>query len=242
MRHDRLFETGFRRADAIVTVSEWDRQWGLDAGYQPPDRLVAIENPLPASYLGLPLDRAQASKIVLYCGTWLPRKGTELIRSDMPMVLRSYPDWRLQLIGVGDGFDKRDHFPSEVWPQIEVIPQADRETRLRELYRSAAIAIMPSIYDSFGLVAAEAMACGCALAASPVGFAASLRPNVECLWINGREPGALDGALRPLIENEKMRLAIAAAGRERVQGLRWDDACRRLVGLYETWLREKRGE
>ncbi|MGH9363607.1 MAG: glycosyltransferase family 4 protein, partial [Thermoanaerobaculia bacterium] len=167
----RLVAAGFRRADAIVTVADFDRRYALDRGYASPDRVLAIDNPLPDEYLSMETD-LERGPVIGYCGSWLPRKGVDLIARDLPPLLREFPSWHLVLAGVGDSFEAARHFPADVLPQIEVAPFAERSNGLRTLYQRFAIAIAPSVYESFGLVAAEEMACGCALVAAPVGFAA----------------------------------------------------------------------
>jgi glycosyltransferase involved in cell wall biosynthesis len=234
----RWFEAALRRADGLVTVSAWDRDWALARGYGAPDRVLAIENSLPDSYLGQEVDLERPPAIG-YCGSWLPVKGIDLLVRALPPVLRDLPAWRLTLVGVGDGFHAADHFPADVLPRIDVVPYAGRSTRLRELYRGFAVSILPSVYESFGLAAAEAMACGSALVAVRVGFAAGLRDREEALLLPERSPQALGAALRELAANEELRRRIAQGGYRRVQELRWDRAVRTLAEAYAVW-RERR--
>ena len=235
-----LMARGFRDCDALVTVAEYDRDYALRQGYAAAERVLAIDNPLPDSYLGLESDFARGP-VIGYCGSWLPRKGSALIESDLPPLLRDFPSWRLTLVGVGRDFRAAEHFPEDVLSRISVIPHADRETELRRLYQSFAIAILPSIYESFGLTAAEAMACGCALAASPVGFAAGLRHGEEALLLSTPASPHLYQTLRALIEDGEMRQRIARAAYRRVQSLRWDGAVIELETAYLAWLGEIRG-
>jgi glycosyltransferase involved in cell wall biosynthesis len=235
----RLMAAGFRRADALVTVAEFDRQYGIRRGYVPAARLLAIDNPLPDEYLGLEVD-LEREPLIGYCGSWIPRKGVSLIVQDLPLLLREFPAWRLLLAGVGERFDPARHFPPDVLPRIEVVPFLER-SELRSLYQRLAIAILPSHYESFGLVAAEAMACGCALVASRVGFAASLRDGDEAVLLAETAHPALYHAVRRLILNEPLRRAVATAGRRRVQGLQWPSATARLEASYQQWLAERRG-
>ncbi len=237
--HSRLFAAGFRRADALVTVAGFDRDYALRQGYAPPERILALDNPLPDEYLGLDDDLAR-EPVIGYCGSWIPRKGVDLIARDLPLLLRELPAWKLILVGVGDRFDPAEWFPADVLPRIEVVPFADRRDGLRALYRRFSIAILPSVYESFGLAAAEAMACGCALVASPVGFAAALRHEEEAVLLDGSASPALYRALRRLALDEPLRRSVAAAGRRRVQPLRWTDAVARLAAVYQSWLAELR--
>src|SRR5262249_50829701 len=156
--------------------------------YLPADHIAAINNSLPDEYLGqkTQLDRAP---VVSYCGSWLPRKGTHLLRSDIPRLLEEFPACTLRLIGVGSHFQIADHFPSSLRSRVEVTPFVHSRTDLRALYQSLAILVVPSVYESFGLVTAEAMSCGAAVVAARTGFAAGLKDREEALLLNQPQPG-----------------------------------------------------
>jgi len=239
-----LFERAFRAADALVTVADFDRRYALDRGYAPPDRILAVDNPLPDGYLDLPVDFERSTfergPRIGYCGSWIPRKGVALIASALPPLLRDFPAWRLTLVGVGEGFRAGDHFPADVLPRIEVVPFAERGSRLRDLYRSFAIALLPSVYESFGLAGAEAMACGAALVATRTGFAAGLRGGEEAMLLGEPTPQALRGAVEALISDEELRRTVARGGYRRVQTLRWDGAVAAVEAAYQAWLAELR--
>lgn len=234
-----LVARSFRAADALVTVAEFDRRYALREGYAPSDRILAVDNPLPDDYLGLPVD-FQRAPVIGYCGSWIPRKGVELIESALPALLRDHPEWRLTLVGVGAGFRAEEHFPADVLPRITVIPFAERGTELRDLYQSFAVLVQPSIYESFGLAAAEAMACGAALVATPVGFAAGLRDREEAMLLPETSPNALHKTLEMLLGDEALRRSVARGGYQRVQTLRWDDAVATVEAAYLHWLDELR--
>ncbi|HYL05877.1 MAG TPA: glycosyltransferase, partial [Thermoanaerobaculia bacterium] len=113
--HGALFARAFRDCDALVTVAQYDRDYALSEGYATADRVLAIENPLPDSFLGLDPELARPP-VIGYCGSWLPNKGAALIERDLPPLLRDFPAWRLTLVGVGPGFRPADHFPPDVLP------------------------------------------------------------------------------------------------------------------------------
>ena len=95
---------------------------------------------------------------------------------------------------------------------------------------------MTSIYESFNLVSAEAMACGCALVANKTGFAASLKHREEAMLIDQPLSPYLYEAVKELLLNESLRMKIAQMGYERVQNLRWDLAIDKLEMTYSEWL------
>ncbi len=225
---------GFGAVDGLVTVSAFDAAYAQARAYAK-GRVLAIENPLPSEYLGLPLEPDRES-VIGFVGTWLPRKGVDRIVAEVPSVLREYPGWRLTLVGVGDSFRAGDHFPADIVPRIEVIPSADRLGLLKSLYSRLAIVIMPSLYESFGLVAAEAMACGAALVATRVGFAWSLDDGREAVLMREQAGAGLADALRRLMADDTLRRRVAAAGHARVQSLTWKAAVDTLESAYADWL------
>jgi glycosyltransferase involved in cell wall biosynthesis len=234
-----LMAGGFRKADALVTVSEFDLEYARRHHYQPEDRTLAIENPLPTAFLSVPVDFERAP-IIAYCGAWIARKGTALIAVDMTRILREFPAWRLRLIGVGDGFRAHEHFPPDVLSRIEIVPFLADKSALLSTYRECAIAIAPSVYESFGMTMAEAMACGCAVVASRTGFAAGLDDDVEAGLLAAPSSPYLYARVRDLLIDPARRARIAAAGYRRVQRLRWDNAVERLAAAYQHWLSERR--
>ncbi len=234
----RFFAAGFRAVDAIVTVSQWDRDFAIDRGYASPDRILAIENPLSSDYLGQDLTTPRL-KTIGFVGSWLPRKGIDILPTALTAVLRAHPEWRLGLVGVGTAFHGSDWFPPDVLERIEVIPYIERD-ELRTWYRSVAMLVVPSRYESFGLVAAESMACGAALVASRVGLAASLCHREEAYLLDELTAESLRSAVDALIQQPSLREAIARGGYRRVQSLRWDDAALALESAYERWLAEVR--
>lgn len=228
----QLFALGFRRADALITVSSYDRDFAIAQAYQKPERVLALNNPLPEAFLRQHIDGERDSNVVI-CGSWIERKGIKLIRAALPGFLEEFPGWRLTLVGVGTEFDVRRHFPGPASSRVEVIPHAERSTELRRVFLRSSIALQASIYESFGLATAEAMSCGCALVATPVGFAAGLRHEEEALLLP--EPptvAALRAALRRAVVDIPMRRRLQAAGFRAVQHLRWEPTIER----YEQFL------
>ncbi len=226
-----LHDCGLRAADAIVTVSSYDVPFLKDRGYVPEGRVYAIENPLPDAFLGQSVEYDRPTRIG-FCGSWIPRKGIHLLTTDLPPVLRENPDWTLSLVGVGDTGVARQ-FPEDVRDQVEVIPFLER-AELIDWYRSLAIFALPSIYESFGLVIAEAMSCGTAAVATNVGFAHGLEHGEEAFVLPDSQSPRLEEALTKLVDDESLRRKIARNGYERVQDLRWGNAVDRLETICES--------
>jgi glycosyltransferase involved in cell wall biosynthesis len=234
-----LFERAFTQADGLVTVSVYDRSYAVENGYQDNSRVITIEYGLRDDYLGLGV-QFERSPVIGYCGRWEAGKGTNTICKDITQILIDFPGCSFKLIGVGQNFTKESVFPASVCSRIEVIPFIENKQKLQDIYQSISILIAPSIYESFGLVTAEAMACGCAVVASRTGFAFGLKNGEEAMLLDEPHSPHLYNAVKQLLEDESLRLRIAQAGYRRVQSLRWDIAVKRLEDTYRRWLDELR--
>lgn len=221
----------FTRADAIVTVSQPEADYAVRRQFRPPERVLAIDNALGADFLDQPFI-PERPKTIGYCGSWIARKGVALLATDLRRVLEERPDWRVHLVGVGSDFRPEEYFPAAVCGRIAVTGFVSDKNELRAIYGSWAIAVMPSIYESFGLVAAEAMACGCALVANRTGFAAELREGEHALLLAEPQPPHLYAAVMRLVKEASLRREIAAKGWLRVQGLRWSENISKLEAFY----------
>jgi D-inositol-3-phosphate glycosyltransferase len=116
---------------------------------------------------------------------------------------------------------------------------AKGQDELPAYYRAATALVMPSDYESFGMVALEAMACGTPVIASQVGGLAFLvQDGVTGYHVPVREPHALaDNILRLMADpHERERLGANAA--LSAQNYRWGHIADRLLELF-TQLRTR---
>jgi glycosyltransferase involved in cell wall biosynthesis len=236
---ESLLRAAFCFPDAIVTVSEYDRTWLAEQHLPLTGKLKAIENPLPACFIGRCQERRE-SRIIGFCGTWLPKKGIGVVVRDMTPILREFPEWRFLVLGTNEGDKVQSCFPDDIRQRIEVMPMIRDKEALAQQYERMAIFVLPSVLESFGLALAEAMACGCAAVTTRVGFGASLVHGREALLLDKATSPYLYQSAKQLMINPELRRRLAVAGWQRVQTLRWDHAIRSLSDTYENWLDEYR--
>jgi len=236
---ETLLPQAFSCADAIVTVSEYDRLWLTQNSLPRSGKRQAIENPLPDCFIARPI-KPRATRVIGFCGTWLPKKGIHLIVSDMTDILRAFPGWRFLVLGT-DSVDRvRSCFPFDIRSKVDVVPMIKDKEALARRYEQMEIFVLPSLTESFGVALVEAMACGCAAVTTPVGFGASLTDRKHALILDTTEPPSLYQSVKQLILDPDLRHQLGVAAWERVQSLGWEHAVLLLSQTYEHWLSEHR--
>ena len=110
-------------------------------------------------------------------------------------------------------------------------PQEDLAT----LYQAVDFVVIPSRYESFGLVAIEAMASGTPVIASRAGgLAYSVRDGVAGLLVCPGNPVALTDAILDLSRNPERRAALASHARAEAARFSWDTVATAMTGVYRS--------
>ncbi len=105
-------------------------------------------------------------------------------------------------------------------------------SQMPQFWNSVDIAIVPSLSETFGLVALEALACGVPVIAAAAGGLKEIVADGVCgLLVAPGDSAALSRALHELISNESLRLRLAAGARLRAQEFSMQRRSRELLGL-----------
>jgi len=104
-------------------------------------------------------------------------------------------------------------------------------------YSAAQVLVMPSHYESFGMVALEAMACGTPVVASQVGGLAYLvQDGVTGYVVPDGNPAALAGRLSALIQDPQLRRKLGQQASTAAREYAWPVIGRQVMELYEEML------
>lgn len=105
-------------------------------------------------------------------------------------------------------------------------------SELVDHYSTATMLVVPSIYEGFGLPAAEAMSCGAPVISTTAGALPEVVGDAGIL-VPPRDPGAIADAMRALLDDENKRREMGIRGKERVQRLfNWDNTARQTADYY----------
>jgi D-inositol-3-phosphate glycosyltransferase len=174
--------------------------------------------------------------IVLYVGRLEPLKGVDILIQAMAQL--ECRQARLLIVG-GDAqaaaeIDRLRTLASErgIEERVRFVGSVDQE-KLPAYYNAADVCVMPSYYESFGLVAVEAMACGTPVVASRVGGLATTVEDGETGYlIPWRCPEPFAERIDLILGNDELRANLGNAARQAMQRLSWDNVTRELSAEY----------
>ena len=194
-----------------------------------------------------PLDRAYArsmlglglhEKIVLYVGRFDPLKGISRVIEAVSLI--KHLPLRLIIIG-GDGQKTAERQKIKSLPRelaLGGIVQFEGRVAHQKLplyYSSADMLAVPSLYESFGIVALEALACGTPVIATTVGAMDSIISNgLNGRIVTGSTPAAFARAIQQLTGAGPAPAASRKAVRETVAGYSWACAADSMLEQYKT--------
>lgn len=167
--------------------------------------------------------------LALFVGRIQPLKGVDVAIEAAAML----PDLRLVVVGgpsgVGGEAELRRLRKRAADMAVEFVEPVPHP-RLVDYYRAADVLLLPSRSESFGLVAAEAQACGIpVVAARTGGLGDVVSDGVSGLLVDGWEPADYAVALEKIIGDESM----AAGALEWAERFSWEATANRFLELYE---------
>ncbi len=128
--------------------------------------------------------------------------------------------------------------PPLVWKHglqrfVEYIPRLETDELVR-LYNSAQIVVSPSLYEGFGLPAAEAMACGAAVIATTAGaFPEFIEDGRTGILVPPGDADALAAAIRSLLADPERCVRMGAAASEHIRtNFTWERTAKITLDLY----------
>jgi D-inositol-3-phosphate glycosyltransferase len=202
--------------------------------------------PIPADEAKLFVGLKPNDRMVLFVGRIEPLKGVEtLIQAMSRGQLNS--DRRpvhLAIIG-GEPDASLDEITTEMLrlqrlcdelgvDQRVVFLGKRRQDTLQYYYSAAEVVVMPSHYESFGMVALEAMACGTPVIASDVGGLGFLvQDGATGFTVPDGDVDLLLSRLNQLLGDRPLRKRMGAAAVAHAQGYSWEKIARQVAAVYE---------
>jgi D-inositol-3-phosphate glycosyltransferase len=248
-----------RQADRVVASTQAELaqfQWLYHVDIS---RVVVIPPGVDtARFYPIPADEAREfvrvpgeARMVLFVGRIEPLKGIDTLLEAVALlkqenVPRNGPIF-LAVIG-GDSEESPDPTSEEmarlqelrnrldIDDTVTFLGRRDQDT-LQYYYSAAEVVVVPSHYESFGLVALEAMACGTPVVASETGGLVFLvRDGETGFHVPAGDAQALADRLGQLLEDDVLRKRLGKQAAEYAKRYAWPLIVDQVVDLYQTTL------
>ncbi len=230
-----------RTVDEIIATcsDEVAELWRMGA---PDDRIEVVPCGVDtALFTGRPNPRRDLSQRarLLVLGRLVPRKGVD----DAIRALTMVADADLIVVGGPAAMDldldpevlrlRQLAMRCGVGDRVRFMGRVSHD-RLPALIRSCHLVIAPPLYEPFGIVPLEAMACAVPVVGTAVGGLLDTVDNgVTGLLVEPADPAALAAGIRTLLADDRRRTAMGAAGQARVRAnFSWDRVAARTEAAY----------
>jgi D-inositol-3-phosphate glycosyltransferase len=205
--------------------------------------------PIPSDeakeYVGIPRE----DRMVLFVGRIEPLKGVETLIRAMACLKVNEIERPAYLAVIGGDPNLP---PEQMSAEMSRLQALCRELNMDRMvvflgkrgqdslpyyYSAADVLVMPSHYESFGMVALEAMACGTPVVASQVGGLAFLvQDGVTGFHVPDQDEEALCDRLTRLLGDPDLRAQMGAAAADYAHGYAWHQIAGQVAALYQSLL------
>jgi D-inositol-3-phosphate glycosyltransferase len=199
------------------------------------------------AFIGIPPD----ARMILFVGRIEPLKGVETLLRAISIMredcnLEECP-YHLVIIG-GDSNEQIVDPDSELFrlkslchdlglDETVIFLGKRDQTTLPYYYSAAEMLVMPSYYESFGMVALESMACGTPVVASNIGGLAYLvQDGVTGFTVSDRNDKALARRVSQLLFDQELQAKIGKQAAQYALSYSWENIAAKIKSLYEELL------
>ena len=234
-------------ADRIIAFSGHERDamarlYGAD-----PDRVMLA--PCGVDLIKFrPLDQKEVrqrlglngEKVLLYVGRVEPLKGLDLLVETAAQMDSGEEEVRMMVVGGGGpGEPETDRVrrlaeERKVDGIIDFVGRVDHDD-LPLYYNAADVCVVPSYYESFGLVALESMACGTPVVATRVGGLPTIVQHGHTGYLKSwRCPEAFANSVEMIISSSGLQESLGAAARRRAEQMGWENVASMISKEYRV--------
>ena len=222
----------------VVTVSDCSRQdIARDFGLQPAGIGLVHNGIDTAVFRPLPDVERQPLRLMATCSADAPLKGLRYLLRAYARLLPQYPGLELLVVSKPRPGGKTEKLVRHlgIADRVRFVNGITTGQMVR-YYAEAAIAVVPSVYEGFGLPAGEAMACGVPVVSSDGGALPEVVGDAGVI-VPARNVDALVAAIDGLLRDPERRAELGAMGRQRIlDEFCWDVCAGQMVDYYRQVL------
>ncbi|AEF94568.1 glycosyl transferase group 1 [Desulfotomaculum nigrificans CO-1-SRB] len=186
---------------------------------------------------------APDEKIVYYVGRLVPEKGVQVLLDAVPKILYYHPKTKFVIAGTGPFADELKNKANQMGIGHKVyFTGYVNDLARNSLYHYADVAVFPSLYEPFGIVALEAMAAQTPVVVSDTGgLGEIIHHGVNGMKAyTGNANSLADNILHCLMDPVSARRMREQAYRDVLEQYNWDNIARETKKVYQEIINENR--
>lgn len=232
-----------KRADHIIAVSETTKRDLIKHYGTPADKISVIYEAAAAHFT--PQSESRIAEVrakynlperyLIHVGTIEPRKNLARLVEALSILRRDDPDLRLVVVGSVGWLTESFFNAIERFDQSEAVirPGYIPDDDLPAMLSGASVAVIPSLYEGFGLPVLEAMACGVPVACSSTSSVGEIAGDAAITFDPESVDAMVDAISAPLYAGY-MRTALREKGLRRAGEFSWARAASETWAVYEA--------
>ncbi|MEW6623943.1 MAG: glycosyltransferase family 4 protein [Bacillota bacterium] len=180
-------------------------------------------------------------KMIFFVGRLVREKGVHVLIDSIPMVLQETPNVKVIIAGSGPMEGQLHHQINRMGLGAKVrLTGYIEDNLLKQLYKRADVAVFPSLYEPFGIVALEGMASGTAVVVSDTGgLGEIIRHGDNGLKFYPGNPHSLADQIKAVLRNQKFAEDLAERGRKSVlKEYDWSSISDKTLDVYKLVKKE----
>jgi glycosyltransferase involved in cell wall biosynthesis len=222
----------------IVTVSDCSRQdIARDFGLQP-SGISLVHNGIDTEvFKPMPEVARNPMRLMATCSADAPLKGLRYLLRAYARLLERYPDLELLLVSKPNPGGKTERLVKKlgIADKVKFVNGISTEQMVR-YYAQASIAVVPSVYEGFGLPAGEAMACGVPVVSTDGGALPEVVGDAGVI-VPVKNVDAMVDAIDTLLQDPQARAELGARGQQRIDELFcWHVCAQQMTEYYRQVL------
>ncbi|HZW83398.1 MAG TPA: glycosyltransferase family 4 protein, partial [Candidatus Deferrimicrobium sp.] len=238
------------QAEKVIVCSKYMENEVKEIFQLPFEKVLALPNGIDPNLLRSSTretskypSKLKSEQVVLFIGRMVREKGVHVLLEASPQILEAFPEARIVCAGTGPmleelrtiairlGVSERVSFPGYV---------TDEERN--RLFANADVAVFPSLYEPFGIVALEAMATGAPVVVSDAG---GLNDVVEHgrngLKVYAGNPQSLADQIKGMLANPLWARSLARTAALEIGKFDWSRIAARTLEVYNQIFYDSKG-
>ena len=251
---------GGQMADLVITVSNAMKEELAELGFPKEKIRVCYNGVDPQKYSPEQVDEKKRKEIrenyginddnqmILFIGRLVWIKGVDKLIMAMPHVLQKVPNAKLVIVGLGDMEGHLENMVrglklgDAVKFRFEFVPEEERIAH----YAACDLAVFPSLYEPFGIVALEAMSMEKPVVVGASGVSGmreivvAVGPGQCGFHINPNDPVDIAWGIVSSLQNNDRKLELGKNGRKRVlTEFTWDAIAKKTLEIYDELMKKE---